>query len=249
VKRYDREHIELMPQLLGITHDGVNAGGDFLGTTAGELELLNGHMGQFFTPYEVCRLMAGMIVGDPNEAIEERGFVTVCEPARYPTSSARSVCSPAGTFNRRKRPAALLRAPIPVPPIYTWTASSGRCDAASRTVPTNVPVAWAAIGAGAHPSIAARARTSPPRSMPDVRRTDVGDVMSVLPAGVGLNGEPPFYELLGADCSPKGCKNFMHRSPRHEGSLSELPRGGNHLPGVPHPIRVHTAHPGLSGAT
>ncbi len=43
--------------------------------------------------------------------------VTVCDPALYPTSSATSVTSPAGTLSMRKRPAAFVRAPIPLPPI------------------------------------------------------------------------------------------------------------------------------------
>ncbi len=43
--------------------------------------------------------------------------VTVCEPDLYPTSSATTVTSPAGTLSMRKRPAAFVRAPIPLPPM------------------------------------------------------------------------------------------------------------------------------------
>lgn len=71
-----------MPELLGITRLAVQAGGcDFLGQVIVELELPNQHMGQFFTPYDVSRMMAEMTFDTVDEIIAEQGFVTVLEPA------------------------------------------------------------------------------------------------------------------------------------------------------------------------
>ncbi len=51
VARNAVEDVRAMPALLGITALAVQDGGsDFLGQVVGELELINGHMGQFFTP-------------------------------------------------------------------------------------------------------------------------------------------------------------------------------------------------------
>ena len=55
VKRNAPEDVrKKIPTLLGITALAVQEGGcDFLGQVVGDLELLNDHMGQFFTPYDV----------------------------------------------------------------------------------------------------------------------------------------------------------------------------------------------------
>jgi N-6 DNA Methylase len=73
---------QAMPRLLGITTLAVLEGGcDFLGQVVVELELPNQHMGQFFTPYDVSRMMAEMTFDTVDEIIAEQGFVTVQEPA------------------------------------------------------------------------------------------------------------------------------------------------------------------------
>ena len=70
------------PRLLGITALAVQDGGcDFLGQVVGYLELINGHMGQFFTPYDVSRMIAEMTLDTVDEIIAGQGFVTVQEPA------------------------------------------------------------------------------------------------------------------------------------------------------------------------
>lgn len=82
VKRNTPEDVRKMPTLLGITALAVQDGGcDFLGQVAGDLELISGHMGQFFTPYDVSRMIAETTLRDPGELIREKGFVTVLEPA------------------------------------------------------------------------------------------------------------------------------------------------------------------------
>lgn len=82
VKRNNPDDIRAMPELLGITALAVQDGGqDFLGSVVGELELLNSHMGQFFTPYDLSRLMAEISFEGVDEVIAAKGFVTVQEPA------------------------------------------------------------------------------------------------------------------------------------------------------------------------
>lgn len=82
VKRNTPEDVRAMPELLGITALAVQDGGcDFLGQVVVELELPNSHMGQFFTPYDVSRMIAEMTLDTVEEIIAEQGFVTVLEPA------------------------------------------------------------------------------------------------------------------------------------------------------------------------
>lgn len=82
VKRNRPDDVRQMPTLLGITTLAVQDGGcDFLGQVAGDLELVTGHMGQFFTPYDVSRMIAEMTLDTVAEIIAGQGFVTVQEPA------------------------------------------------------------------------------------------------------------------------------------------------------------------------
>ena len=82
VKRNTPDDVRKIPTLLGITALAVQEGGcDFLGQVAGDLGLVNGHMGQFFTPYDVSRMIAEVTLDTVGEVIAEQGFVTVQEPA------------------------------------------------------------------------------------------------------------------------------------------------------------------------
>lgn len=83
VARYqNKDDIRKMPELLAISYDAINAGGiDFLGSVAGELGTLDAKLGQFFTPYDVSRMMAGIILQDAGEVIDKNGFITIQEPA------------------------------------------------------------------------------------------------------------------------------------------------------------------------
>jgi hypothetical protein len=54
---------------------------DVLGETYMMLDIGNDRAGQFFTPYCVSRLMAGISIGDRCEAIEQEGFMRMQEPA------------------------------------------------------------------------------------------------------------------------------------------------------------------------
>ena len=57
--------------------------GDTLGDLAAELGTLNGHMGQFFTPFDLGRLLTGLSFDEDRvrDAIRERGYVSLSEPA------------------------------------------------------------------------------------------------------------------------------------------------------------------------
>src|ERR1700722_13249189 len=82
VKRNKVEDVRAMPELLAITTLAVQEGGcDFLGEVVVALELQSDHMGQFFTPYDLSRMMAEMTLGDAGALIVEKGFITLAEPA------------------------------------------------------------------------------------------------------------------------------------------------------------------------
>lgn len=76
----DKNAIRAYPELVGLVAQNVKRM-DFLGQVATEIGSLNAAQGQFFTPFEVSRLMAEMTLGDYEPIIQERGFLTVQEPA------------------------------------------------------------------------------------------------------------------------------------------------------------------------
>ncbi|MEM5432344.1 putative Type I restriction-modification system methyltransferase subunit (plasmid) [Cupriavidus taiwanensis] len=91
-KKYDRAELSKFSEMLGALtmtfEDRVqrlvpNGDGlaDILGQTYMMLDLGNERAGQFFTPYTVSRLMAGINVRDGNPYVDRDGFVTIEEPA------------------------------------------------------------------------------------------------------------------------------------------------------------------------
>lgn len=82
VGEYERDEVYRFAHLLGVLVDWLECGlDDCLGKLFMSLELGDSFKGQFFTPFELSRLMAGLTFGDAREVIERRGFVTVSEPA------------------------------------------------------------------------------------------------------------------------------------------------------------------------
>ena len=77
----DKDAVRVYPELLAIAHGAIHAGGDFLGSVAGEMGALSTHIGQFFTPYNVSKMVAQMTLLDAGALIRENGFITVQEPA------------------------------------------------------------------------------------------------------------------------------------------------------------------------
>lgn len=58
----------------------ANPDQDFLGKMYMNLELGNHWTGQFFTPYNISRMMAKMMLGNMKTAVERQGWVSVCDP-------------------------------------------------------------------------------------------------------------------------------------------------------------------------
>lgn len=54
---------------------------DFLGRMYMNLDLGNHWKGQFFTPYNVCKMMSQITVGDIDRQIESQGYISICDPA------------------------------------------------------------------------------------------------------------------------------------------------------------------------
>jgi hypothetical protein len=77
----DKDTVRAYPDLLVLAANAVRQGCDFLGSVATEMEVLNARIGQFFTPYDVARMMAMMSLHDAEAIIARNGFLTIQEPA------------------------------------------------------------------------------------------------------------------------------------------------------------------------
>ncbi|KAK3257191.1 hypothetical protein CYMTET_33706 [Cymbomonas tetramitiformis] len=77
----DKDDVRRMPELIAMIFEGVHSQTDFLGSVSGELNVLDSGAGQFFTPYEVSRLMAEINLSGIGEKIDKRGYFTIQEPA------------------------------------------------------------------------------------------------------------------------------------------------------------------------
>ncbi|MEB1764617.1 N-6 DNA methylase [Xanthomonas campestris pv. campestris] len=85
VRRYDSDVLASFPKILAEVTMAMQAEpSDVLGAVFGQLELSNTSRGQFFTPFELCRLMARLQIGDGADAraiIAREGYVSASEPA------------------------------------------------------------------------------------------------------------------------------------------------------------------------
>jgi hypothetical protein len=82
VRRYEKEDVVRMSSLLAEVVMGLEEHPcDFLGSVFMDLELGSGQIGQFFTPFDVSKLMAMMVYGDAIEALSVKPFITLQEPA------------------------------------------------------------------------------------------------------------------------------------------------------------------------
>lgn len=82
--KYNERELECICRMFAETVNGIdeNPDQDFLGELFMALELGNDHNGQFFTPYNVCKMAAKMTCGkDLAEKIEQRGWVSINDPA------------------------------------------------------------------------------------------------------------------------------------------------------------------------
>lgn len=83
IQKYNKKEQELFPQLAAevVLALEKNPEQDFLGKIFMELNLSNDSGGQFFTPYNVCRMMAEMTVGDVVMHVKKHGHITINDPA------------------------------------------------------------------------------------------------------------------------------------------------------------------------
>lgn len=83
--RYDRPTLDIFARVLGELVDALEYERcDILGALFHDLELHNKARGQYFTPYPICKFMAGTTLGEEEvlrSHIEAHGFLTACEPA------------------------------------------------------------------------------------------------------------------------------------------------------------------------
>jgi len=86
VKRYNKSELDLFPQMLASlieimqVHAEARLPEDILGQIFHELELHNKWKGQFFTPTNVCDMMARMSLSKNDPTIAEKEYIPVCEP-------------------------------------------------------------------------------------------------------------------------------------------------------------------------
>jgi type I restriction-modification system DNA methylase subunit len=83
INRYPAELQQLFPDMLAeivmaFEQEGFS---DILGELYMMLNLGNHWRGQYFTPYEICLMMAKMSAENPAEEIEKQGYISVSDPA------------------------------------------------------------------------------------------------------------------------------------------------------------------------
>jgi len=82
VRDYEPEDVRLFPVMLGAVTEALTEGfGDVLGSLFMTQEFGDDSRGQFFTPYHVSSLLARINLQGVRATIEQKGFVTACEPA------------------------------------------------------------------------------------------------------------------------------------------------------------------------
>lgn len=81
-KGYERAELERFAQMLACVTEALEDGThDCLGKLFMALEMSNHWKGQYFTPWELCGLMARVTLTGAREQIQARGYITVSEPA------------------------------------------------------------------------------------------------------------------------------------------------------------------------
>lgn len=82
IQKYERPELDAFAKLLGLTRMALQTSKtDFLGKLYMEMEISQDRSGEFFTPYPLSLVTANMMLGDVKEMIEEKGFITVSDPA------------------------------------------------------------------------------------------------------------------------------------------------------------------------
>lgn len=77
----------------------INPDQDFLGALYMKLELGNHWKGQFFTPYNVSRMIAEMSIGNAQKEIDNKGWIAICDPC---IGGGAMLIAAANTMRRQK---------------------------------------------------------------------------------------------------------------------------------------------------
>jgi len=82
IGKYKKDEQQIFPQLFAETVLALeeNPDQDFLGKIYMSAGLGDNNRGQVFTPYNICQMMAEMIMGNLAAEAKEKGFVTVSDP-------------------------------------------------------------------------------------------------------------------------------------------------------------------------
>lgn len=81
-KYKNKDTVRAFKPLLELVFDALEGGGtDFLGQVSSQLEILDAGHGQFFTPYNLSRMMADISLFGYEQFVEEKGYITLNEPA------------------------------------------------------------------------------------------------------------------------------------------------------------------------
>lgn len=80
---YTKKEQKIFPELLAILTNALqrNSEQDFLGEMFMALELGNHWKGQFFTPYDVCKMMSKVTASDAKDKLAKKGFLAINDPA------------------------------------------------------------------------------------------------------------------------------------------------------------------------
>lgn len=93
--------VEVPAQILNIIVIALenNPEQDFLGKMYMNLNLGNHWKGQFFTPYDICKAMSQITVGNADRQIDEQGYISICDPA---CGAGATLIAAANTLKRSK---------------------------------------------------------------------------------------------------------------------------------------------------
>ena len=101
VKRYRPEEVQRFVEMFALMVEAleINPNQDFLGDLFMRFDLGNTWKGQFFTPYNICKMMSQMTVGTVDRQIEEQGYISICDPA---CGAGATLIAAANTLKRSK---------------------------------------------------------------------------------------------------------------------------------------------------
>ena len=82
VKKYPKKCHNMFPELAAYTIMALDCDQeqDFLGSIYMDLDLGNSNNGQFFTPYDVCQLMAKIALSNVLEVVKRDGYISINDP-------------------------------------------------------------------------------------------------------------------------------------------------------------------------